>query len=198
MENQKIELQNLQKEQITVKIKGTTPLLMEKMNMDVVERYNKRKGQKIQGKDSKMEEDLIESKIHYTSDGNIGFPAVGFWKGLVEVAPYIEGLDKKRVRGSIRILGGIIPIDYKKREINVTWGKTAGIKKSPRKIMRPEFTDWSCKLDIVYNRATISPEQIINLVNWAGFQMGLGGWRPEHGGTYGQYEVSNGATHDGK
>ena len=185
----KIQLQELKKEKITINIVGLTPLLMEKMDMDVVERYNLKKGKKLSNKDDKLEEEKYEAKKHFTDDGKIGFPSTGFLKGMVEVAPYIDGLDKKKVRGSVRILGDIIPIKYEKELKDVKWGKTSGISKAPRKILRPKFVNWSCKLEVVYNSTNISPEQIFNLVNWAGFQMGVGGFRPEHSGTFGQYEV---------
>jgi hypothetical protein len=186
---EEIELKPLKKKTIRLKIKGTTNLLMEKMDMDVVEAYNKKKAKKMVDKDERLEEDKIGDKIHYTEDGNIGFPVSGFAKGIVEVAPYIEGLDKKMVRGSIRILGNIVPINYKKQTINVAWGKSSGITKAPRKIVRPEFHDWSCTLDVMFNESNISIEQIVNLFNWAGFQQGLGSWRPEKSGSFGQYEV---------
>ena len=184
-----IQIQELKKEKIVLDIIGITPLLMEKMDMDVVERYNLKKGKKLSNKDEKLEEEKYDAKKHFTDDGKIGFPSVGFLKGMVGVAPYIDGMDMKKVRGSVRIIGDIIPILYKKEIKDIKWGKTSGISKSPRKIIRLKFTDWSCKLEIVYNSTNISPEQIINLVNWAGFQIGIGGFRPEHSGTFGQYEI---------
>jgi len=189
MTKKKVELQALKKEKISVEIIGVTPLLMEKMDMDVVERYNLKKGKKMSKKDDVLEEEKYEYKKHKTKDGKIGFPSIAFLKGMVEVAPYIDGMDKKKVRGSVRVLGDIIPINYKKEYKDVKWGRTSGITKSPRKIIRPMFEDWSCKLDIVYNSANISAEQVINLLNWAGFQIGIGGFRPEKSGNFGQYEV---------
>ena len=184
-----VQIQELVKKKIIIDIIGLTPLLMEKMDMDVVERYNLKKGKKLSKKDDKLEEEKYDAKKHFTDDGKLGFPSTGFMKGMVEVAPYLDGLDKKKVRGSVRILGDIIPITYKKEMKDVKWGKTSGISKAPRKIIRPKFIDWSCKLEIVYNATNISAEQVINLLNWSGFQMGVGGFRPEHSGIFGQYEV---------
>jgi hypothetical protein len=184
-----VHLQELKKEKITIEIIGVTPLLMEKMDMNVVERYNLKKGKKLSEKDEKIEEEKYEAKKHLTDDGKVGFPSTAFLKGMVEVAPYLDGLDKKKVRGSVRILGDILPIKFKTETKDTKWGKTSGITKAPRKIIRPKFSDWSCELDIVYNASNISAEQIINLLTWAGFQMGIGGFRPEHSGTFGQYEV---------
>lgn len=184
-----VQVNELIKEKITVEIIGVTPMLVEKMDMDVVERYNLKKGKKMSDKDSSLEEDRYEDKKYLTTDGKIGIPAIGFLRGMTEVAPYIDGMDKKKVRGSVRILGDIIPLTYKEEIKDVKWGRTSGMTKAPRKIIRPKFTDWSCKLEIVYNAANISAEQICNLLNWAGFQIGFGGYRPEKSGTFGQYEV---------
>lgn len=183
-----IEIQKLEKQPIHLKIRGTTPLLVEKMDEGVVEKYNKKKALKLTEKDTRLEEEKLDGKLHFTEDGNIGFPASGFAKGMIEVAPYLD-LYKKDVRGSVRVLGNIIPINYKERVVNKSWGRQSGISKAPMKIVRPEFRDWTCELDMVVNTGVISIEQVINLVNWAGFQQGLGSWRPEKGGSYGQYEV---------
>ena len=68
--------------------------------------------------------------------------------------------------------------------------RDAGMTKAPKTIKRPMFENWNCEFDVTYNASNISPEQIINLINWAGFQSGAGSWRPEKGGIYGQYEVT--------
>lgn len=184
-----MQLQQLQKEKVTVNIKGITPLLMEKMDMDVVERYNQKKGKKISKDDTQLEEEKYDFKKWMTDDGKLAIPSTAFLKGMVEVAPYIDGMDKKRVRGSVRILGDFIPIKYKDEVKDIRWGRTSGMTKAPRKIIRPKFTDWTCKVDIVYNANNISAEQVYNLLNWAGFQIGVGGFRPEHSGNFGQYEI---------
>jgi len=186
--NEDVKLHRLKKKRMQVKIKGVTPLLMEKMDPTVAERYDKKKSHQTVKEDTRSEEEKLKDKIHYTEDGNIGFPAAGFKQGMVEVAPYLD-MYKKHVRGSVRVLGNIIPIDFEKQTVNTAIGKTSGRNQSPRLIKRPEFRGWSCTLDIIYNADVLSAEQIVNLLNWAGFQQGLGGWRPECEGTYGQYEV---------
>ena len=187
-----VELIPLKKVRMIVKIKGVTSLLMEKMDNAVVEMYDKKKGRKMIQKDTRLEIEKVDGKIHHTEDGNVGFPVAGFLKGMDSVARdrnEIVPISGKQLRGSVRILGNIIPIDYKEQKINEAWGKSSGATGAPRKICRPEFTDWSCDLEILYSQNTISPEEIINTLNWAGFYMGLGAWRPEKGGSYGQYEL---------
>jgi hypothetical protein len=186
-----VELKELKIKEIVVTVKGKTPLLMEKMNMDVVEEYNKKRAGKISAREhKKLEEELVEGKIHYTDNGNVGFPSSGFHKGMVEVAPYLDGIYKKGVRGSVVFVDQMVPINYKKKKLHTAWGKTSGRTKSPRKIIRPMFTDWSADLRIRFNSSNLTAEHIVNLLQWAGFQCGIGGWRPECGGTFGQYEVT--------
>lgn len=187
--SQTITLQQLDKKVFTVNIRGITPLLMEKMDMTVVENIDKKKSLKTVEKDTRSEEDKVEDKIHRNSLGQVAFPSIAFHKAITEVAPYLDGMDKKKVRGSIRFIDEMIPISFKTQTTNKTCGKSSGITKSPRLIIRPQFNDWTCSLKIMYNNANISAENIINLINWAGFQMGIGGWRPEKSGNFGQFEV---------
>jgi hypothetical protein len=135
------------------------------------------------------DKELIDGKIHYTHDKKPGFPAAAFKAGMVQMAPNF-GLYKKDIRGAVFVLGDIIPLNFKKMYINKVWGKVQG--RRPIEIIRPEFADWSCKLTIRYNTQVISPEQIVNLLNWAGFHQGIGDWRPEKGGSFGQYQVKPG------
>ena len=55
---------------------------------------------------------------------------------------------------------------------------------------RPEYRDWSMEFDVVFNSRAISPEQIVNLVNIAGFGIGIGEWRPERSGQFGMFHVA--------
>jgi hypothetical protein len=57
-------------------------------------------------------------------------------------------------------------------------------------IHRGAFSKWSMEFMIRYNASVLSIEQVATLFMWAGFSVGIGEWRPEKGGTYGQYEVN--------
>jgi hypothetical protein len=108
---------------------------------------------------------------------------------MVEAAPYLDGMDKKRARGSFFIIGDIVPIKFKKQVLNKALGRDSGINHAPREIWRPEFRDWECELLIRFNEAQITPHQIIELSKLSGFHIGVGGWRPQCDGQYGMYSV---------
>lgn len=55
---------------------------------------------------------------------------------------------------------------------------------------RGEFPEWSAELTIRYNKnGQFSFEQIVNCINLGGLSCGVGEWRPEKSGQYGQYHV---------
>ena len=55
---------------------------------------------------------------------------------------------------------------------------------------RPQFNNWWAELRISYNASgDISLDAIINAINAGGYVCGLGEWRPERDGDYGQFHV---------
>ena len=44
---------------------------------------------------------------------------------------------------------------------------------------RAEYFPWACEFVVRFNKRVLSPEQIINLLDTAGFAVGLHEWRPE-------------------
>ena len=174
-----------------LKIVGLSSLLMEKMSEKIEqEMINKMQGQGKEKKQIKNFEAEVKEKIWYTDDGKVGFPASGFKKAMVSSAPYLEGMDMKKAKGSFIVMGNIIPIKFKEQTINKAVGKDSGIKKSPRPIWRPEFREWSCVLPIRYNAGQITINQIVELAKLAGFHIGVGGWTPQHNGSYGTFTVA--------
>jgi len=203
MQKQKvIEIPRLNTPTVKVKLEcihGST-LLMQKMSEDIKkeldEKYGRTGKSKLKGRQEKKQltdKDVVEGKTWKTSDGKIGFPASGFQKALLSMAKLkeLEGVSGKLISGSVKILGNIIPIKYKKTVVREDWGKASGMTGAPMKILRPEFTDWSCELQIMYDESMISLDQIINLFNKAGFYMGIGSWRPGEsgGGNHGMFQV---------
>jgi hypothetical protein len=55
---------------------------------------------------------------------------------------------------------------------------------------RGEFADWSARLLVRYNANVLSESQILNIINVAGFAVGVGEWRPERDGSYGMFHVA--------
>lgn len=188
-----INLKKLELGIIKVKIKGNSPYLPEPMDMAVLERYDNIKSKKSYTKDDIPEEEKVKAKFYYTEDGKEGIPSRAFYNSMIRASSYLFEIKQggmRNVKEGVTILGDILPLKYKEKKIITHWGRTAGMKGSPRKIMRNSFKDWSVELTIQYNKQNLSAEQIINVLNWAGFHIGVGGFRKEKTGNFGSFEVN--------
>lgn len=177
---------------IKVKVIGRTPYLPEPMDMSVLERYNQKKSKQTYKKDDISEEEKSEAKYYFTEKGKKGIPVRAFYNSMIRASSYI--FDKKdggmrNVKEGVSILGNIIPLNYKREVKVIHWGRTSGMTGAPRKIIRNSFEDWSCEFELEYNQEQLSPEHIINILNWAGFHIGVGGFRKEKTGNYGSFYV---------
>lgn len=177
---------------LKLKVIGRTPYMPEPMDMQVLERYDKKKSKKTYKKDDISEEEKAKEKYYYTEDGKKGIPARAFYNAMIRASTYL--IDKKQggmrnIREGVIVKGNILPLKYSKETRELHWGRTSGMSKSPRKIVRNAFHDWSCVLKVEFNKAQLSAEQIVNILNWAGFHIGVGAFRKEKTGNYGAFYV---------
>lgn len=54
---------------------------------------------------------------------------------------------------------------------------------------RAKFWPWKAHIPVTFDENFISTEQLVNLFMTAGFSVGVGAWRPENSGDYGQFRV---------
>jgi len=115
-----------------------------------------------------------------------GFPSIGFKASAVTACTSIDGMTKVAARQSFHIDEEFVTIDgvprMREDMVKIAMG-TSDIR------YRGGFTKWSCNLEIKYNSRAISAEQIINMMNVAGFGVGVGEWRPEKNGQFGRFHV---------
>ncbi len=188
-----IVLQPINVGRVKVPIRGKTPLLMDRFPEEskrqiLAKQVGLGKGNKKMTRDTKQE---TQEAIHITKSGKIGYPAFGFKKGMMECTSFVGDVafSKKLVSGAVKIMNvedGLIPIKFGKQTV-----LEHSIKAQTK--FTPQFHDWSCELDIQYDQNNISVQDIITLLNYAGFYNGVGAWRPKGGGggsgEYGMYEV---------
>jgi hypothetical protein len=117
-----------------------------------------------------------------------GFPCVAFKSAAVGACRYSDGIKMTEARGAFHVSGELAAIDSKPPKMRQDMVRIAMGTSDVR--FRGEFTEWSVTLPITYNTAVLSPEQIVNLFNLAGFGVGVGEWRPEKDGSYGRFHVS--------
>jgi len=192
VKEQSISIKQLNIATIKVKVIGDTPYMPEPMDMAVLDRYDKKKSKQSYDKDDISENDKVKEKYYYTDDGKKGIPARAFYNAMIRASNYL--FDKKdggmrNIKEGVVILGDIIELNYSKETVLEHWGRTSGQSKAPRKILRNAFYDWSCELVIRYNESHLSSEQLFNILNWAGFHIGVGAFRKEKTGNFGLFRV---------
>lgn len=183
---QKIELPALQIERLGLTLVGDSPLIVhawsEKAKKQMLDKQMKKASK---GKEAKDPEADYEACFYRTESGSYGFPAIGVKAAMVSACRFVS-MKMTEARGAFHIDCEMLEVigDPRPREDMVRVGMgTADIR------YRPEFVDWHIPVVIKFNANAISAEQIANLLNTAGFAIGIGEWRPERNGQYGRFHV---------
>ena len=182
----KIELPALQIERLGLTLVGDSPLIVhawsEKAKKQMLDKQMKKASK---GKEAKDPEADYEACFYRTESGAYGFPAIGVKAAMVSACRFVS-MKMTEARGAFHIDCEMLEVigDPRPREDMVRVGMgTADIR------YRPEFVDWRIPVVVKFNANAISAEQIANLLNTAGFAIGIGEWRPERNGQYGRFHV---------
>lgn len=176
----------------SITIEGTSPLIQHSWD----EKMKRKIREKKEGKKTKTREvcdPAAEAKAatYFTSDGKYGVPLLAIKSAIISAAHKDIGIEKTLVRKALFIKAPdytlILPMQCKEPKIRED-PVTVGIGGSDLRY-RPQFDTWKVKLDFEFDADLLQPQDIVNLVNRAGFGIGIGEWRPEKGGEMGRFKV---------
>lgn len=198
-----ISLKKIHVSHAKVIIAGDGDLCLNKMN-DVAARslIEQRKNKAKTLEKTNMWEEIITA-IHWRDGKPKDFSEEGLYKALHENAPCItafglkksfgdavvrNGIDKYKTKfdASVNIIAAsnLVPIKFANYAIDE---KLMSPKKgSPVLVHLSRFSGWSAEIEIAFTENTYSLEQIISIVNLAGFGIGIGSGRSSG---YGRYHV---------
>src|SRR5579859_385142 len=169
---EQITIPEIRVDTIRIKIIGDSPLICHawspKAKKQMLDKQMKRARTAKEAKDPKRD---FEESLYPHPGGGCGFPSVAFKNAAVGACRFVEDVKMTELRGAMHIVGDLVKIDGKptQREDMVRVGMgTADIR------YRGEFRKWSAELIVQYNGHFISPAQIVNLFNHAGFGVGVG------------------------
>ncbi len=187
---QEISIPPIETSRFKVTIVGETSLISHRFSDRSKKAMLDKQMKKAQGaKEAKNPEQDYQDSMYLTPNGEPGYPASGIKKACVDACSFIGGMTKVQARGAFYIMGDILPIKGKvqmREDIVRLGGRTADLR------YRAEYVDWSMELEILHNPRVISAEAIINLIESAGFSIGIGDWRPQKAGTHGLFRVKRG------
>lgn len=177
---------------VSVTLIGDTPLIVhrwsEKAKKQMLDKQTKKASA---GREAKDPERDFRDSLYVLPDGRYGFPIIGFKAAAVTACTSIGSMTKVAARQAFHVDGEFAVIEGDEptmREDMVRVGMgTADIR------YRGEYRDWWTTIDIKYNANVLSAEQILNLMQTAGFAVGVGEWRPERDGQYGRFHVATAA-----
>lgn len=176
--------------EMEITLVGDSPLIChrwsEKAKKEMLDKQMKKAKTAKIAKDPEAD---FEASLYPLGDG-YGFPCVAFKSAAVGACRYSDGIKMTEARGAFHVVGELVRIDgvptIREDMVRVGMG-TADIRH------RGEFKTWRATLRLQYNASVFSPEQIVNLLNLAGFGVGVGEWRPEKDGGYGRFHVQTDA-----
>jgi hypothetical protein len=184
---QKIELPALRIETVQFTLIADSPLIVhawsEKAKRQMLDKQMKRATKAKEAKDPEAD---YEACFYRTPAGAYGFPAIGVKSAMVGACRFVD-MKMTEARGAFHIDCEMLEVigEPNMREDMVRVGMgTADIR------YRPEFKVWRMPVIIKFNASVIGAEQLANLLNTAGFAIGIGEWRPEKDGQYGRFHVA--------
>lgn len=185
---QQIALPPLRIEAVSFMLIGDSPLIVhawsEKAKRQMLDKQMKKARQAQEAKDPQAD---YEACFYRREAGGYGFPAIGVKAAMISACRFAD-MKMTEARGAFHIDAEMLPVvgEPRPREDMVRVGMgTADIR------YRPEFVDWRIPVTLKINASVISAEQVANLLNIAGFGVGIGEWRPERNGSYGRFHVGS-------
>ncbi len=182
-----IALYELELGTLELTVEGTSPLICHRFSERAQEQIEaKQQGMAKRGDPPREPEAEMLDECYRLQDGRYGFPSIAFKQAIVRAAK-TAGIAMTDARGAFQVDGDLLPLrggGPRMRTDRVMIGKGQTTVR-----YRHEFWPWEIDLQIVYNVRAISAEQLVNLVEIAGFGVGVGDWRPECNGQFGRFRV---------
>ena len=182
-------------ETLSVPILGTAPLIVhrfsEKAKRQMLDNMQGRKTPKM----AKDPEADYEAAFYRTDAGGYGFPVIAFKAATVGAA---------RFYGKSISMTALRQFVFFDAEFSKEAGqKLATINGEPHmredvvKVgmggtdlrYRPEFTEWSTTIEVVYVKSMLTRESVLSLIEAGGMGVGIGEWRPEKKGDFGTFAI---------
>ena len=203
MKTETIEIKRIDVKQVTVKIVGDGDLILNKMNDVSTRQLTDQRKNKAKDMEVPNEWEQIITAMHWRDGKPTDFSEQGLIDALKNNAPCITAFGLKKSFGeavvrneidkfktkfdpSVNIIakGNLIPIKFTEHYIDEKL--MSPVRGKPVLVRMNRFSGWSAEFTIQFTENVYSLEQIINIINLAGFGLGIGSGRTSG---YGRYHV---------
>ena len=160
-------------------------------NIEKLEESTREKKIKVKRQPRNIEREYNEATYFLPDGKTLACPSMWFKQSMVNACSFIEGINKTLARAAFFIEGDLIPINGT-RKMRTDVVRLGGIGKTAQTRYRPEVFPWSVTLPIKYRPDLIDVSDLCNLLNHAGFSVGVGEDRPQkRGGQWGLFHVAS-------
>lgn len=111
-----------------------------------------------------------------------------FKQAMLTAALRLPGAAKTAVAQLCWVAPERVPV-YGTPELLMSVVRSADMNRTPDVRTRAILPRWACQLDVSYVVPLLNSKTVLNLITAGGVLSGVGDWRPQKGGTYGQFEV---------
>lgn len=198
-----IEIRNVKPRTAVIIIVGDMDLVLNKMNDVTVRQLTDQRKDKAKSKETPNVWEQIITSVHWRDGNPSEFSEEAYVDALVNNAPCITAFGLKKSFGDAVVRNGVdkyktkfdagvnviapnnkVPITFAQADIDE---KLMSPKKgAPVLVHLNRFSGWSAEIKIQFVESVYSLEQIIDIVNLAGFGIGIGSGRSSG---YGRYHV---------
>jgi hypothetical protein len=199
-----LKIRRTRRKYMLVRVDGTKALLTNRMS----DLSRKSLGKQPMTKEEKLQvldpEYQYQQSVYRDNEGGYYFPSMGVLLSMLKVGE-VDGKDENRLRHWISLATDDpvlriylpddtargIPADQRgpemRQDIARNW-QARGVKVVATRAMFR--CPWSIVIPIVYNASRMTRDQVLSVIEEAGFSVGIGCWRPDRKGLFGQFKIS--------
>lgn len=191
--NTVVTLKPMQIEYLQITIEGISPVITHPFGEKAkAEMREKHAGKKTKNREKRDPEAEFKQNIYTTEDGRPGVKVEAFKGSFAAAAHKDLGISKVMVKKAIFIQcedSGIVPFSKYDEPIMREDTVRVGMGSSDLRY-RPEFRNWAVDLTLEVDTELLQAQDVVNLIDRAGFGVGIHEWRPERSGVFGRFRVA--------
>lgn len=201
-----VKLKPISKKIVSVRLVGISPLVQHKWSEKARKmiRDKQQEGKKTKDRELRNPEQEGRDAMHMTEDGKPGVPAAAIKAAIINAAHKDLGCEKTLVRKALFVLpmgrDVVIPLagNGKPLEVEIVEDTVRVGQGIADLRYRPYITNWSLTIEVEINEELLQMQDVLFLLERAGFGVGLLERRPERGGDFGRFEVDLKSVKEGK
>jgi hypothetical protein len=194
MPTEQVSIRKIDTEHMLVPIVGTSPLIVhkfsEKAKRQMLDAQQGRKSPKV----ARDPEADYQAAFYRTKEG-FGFPAVAFKACTIGAARFYGKDVRMTDLRQFLFFKGVVSENDPQALVEIV-GEPHMREDVVRLSMsgtdlryRPEFTEWSAVLEVIYIKSSLTQESVLSLIDAGGMGVGVGEWRPEKKGDFGTFQI---------